>query len=83
MVQTWEFQKGPDEICDNCGAVYSVTITRLPVRDSDSFNCEICGQLVKKWNSTTSYNYELKNEIKKVDFEGTGIRKGSHLKNKY
>jgi hypothetical protein len=70
MVQTWEFQKGPDEICDNCGAVYSVIKTRLHNRDSASFNCEICGQLVKQWNSTTSYSYELKNENNNFDFAG-------------
>ena len=70
MVQSLEFQKGPDEKCDNCDAVYSVTIMPLPTSDSASFNCEICGQLVKKWDNTTSYNYELKNEIKKFDFAG-------------
>jgi len=64
MVETWEFQKGPDERCDNCGAVYSVTIMHLPSEDSGTFNCEICGQFIRKWKSTTSYGYDLKNENK-------------------
>jgi predicted nucleic acid-binding Zn ribbon protein len=60
MVQTWKSKKGPDETCPKCGAIYSVTITRLPVRDSDYFDCEKCGHRMKEWNGTTSYNYELK-----------------------
>ena len=60
MVQIWKSQSGPDEKCDSCGAIYKVTITRLPARDSDDFNCEKCGKLIKNWNSTTSYDYELK-----------------------
>jgi hypothetical protein len=62
MVQTWKSQKIQDESCSKCGATYSVTITRLPARDSDSFSCEVCGQLINRWNSTTSYGYELINE---------------------
>lgn len=60
MVQTWKSQKGPDEKCSKCGAVYSVTITRLPARDSDYFDCVKCGSRMNQWNSTTSYDYELK-----------------------
>ena len=47
MVETWEIEKGADEICDNCGAVYSVITMHSPTRDSATFNCEICGQLIR------------------------------------
>jgi len=60
VVKTWKSEKGYDEKCEQCGAIYAVTITRFPARDSDSFKCQICGNLMKKWNSTESYGYELK-----------------------
>lgn len=61
-VNTWNTVNAGEEKCKKCGAIYTVTVTRLPVRDSDSFICEKCGELINKWNSTHSYYYELKNQ---------------------
>lgn len=59
-VKTWNTSNAGEEKCKKCGTIYNVTVTRLPVRDSDSFKCEKCGELINQWNSTHSYNYELK-----------------------
>jgi hypothetical protein len=50
--------KMTDVTCD-CGAIYRETSVKFPLRDKDKFNCERCGTLIKEWNATTSYSYEL------------------------
>jgi hypothetical protein len=45
MVKTWETGKGEDFTCE-CGAIYAVTVRRLPARDSDSADCSVCGQKI-------------------------------------
>lgn len=60
MVKTWKTEKGEDESCPGCGAVYEVSITQLPARDSDRFKCIKCSCMIKEWNSTESYSYKLK-----------------------
>jgi predicted RNA-binding Zn-ribbon protein involved in translation (DUF1610 family) len=60
MVKTWSSEQGADETCPKCGSVYRVTVSRLPSRDSDRFVCEVCGEVVKSWRGTHSYEYELK-----------------------
>jgi hypothetical protein len=59
MVKTWNTANAGSETCDKCGAVYSVTVTRFPMRDKDSFNCNVCGNLMDQWNSTESKSYSL------------------------
>jgi predicted Zn finger-like uncharacterized protein len=39
MVQVWKSGSGEDFTCPHCGAVYAVTINRLPAKDSDDVNC--------------------------------------------
>lgn len=58
-MQTWTSEDAGVEICKNCGTQYSVTITRFPCRDHDTFNCTVCGDLLKEWNSTNSLSFSL------------------------
>jgi len=58
-MQTWKTQNAGEKTCEGCGAVYAVTVMRLPCRDSDSFRCEICGHEIDKWNSTNVPEYTL------------------------
>ena len=60
MIKTWTSGAAEDEACKNCGAVYEITIQRLPAKDSDHFNCEVCGTLLRKWNDTRVPNFKLR-----------------------
>lgn len=59
MGKTWSSEKGTDAVCEICKSVYSVEIYRLPTRDSDSFSCEICGHLMRRWNDTRVPSFTL------------------------
>jgi hypothetical protein len=52
------------EKCENCGAEYEVTVTRLAMRDKDKEYCCVCGQLLRSWNEAKTYDYKL---IKKAE----------------
>jgi predicted Zn finger-like uncharacterized protein len=52
-----ERRKAENETCPNCKAQYEVTKVNLPVKDRDFFTCE-CGQQVKAWKGTASYEYK-------------------------
>ncbi|GAB3663799.1 CpXC domain-containing protein [Ramlibacter alkalitolerans] len=67
MIKTWSSGEGADVTCPKCGAVYSVKIYRMLAKDSDSFHCEVCGELVKSWNDTRVPTFTLK---KKGDGSG-------------
>lgn len=60
MVKVWGSDKGADFTCPHCKSVYETELHRSPVRDSDSANCEVCGQEMNRWNSTTFPVYKLK-----------------------
>lgn len=49
---TWDFTKGEDKSCLQCGSVYAVTHHQVPVKDIDSVNCEVCGHELDRWKST-------------------------------
>lgn len=66
MVKTWNSADAGNETCGKCGAVYSVVVTRFPMRDKDSFTCNVCGNLIDEWNSTESKSYTL---VKRSDDE--------------
>lgn len=70
MVKTWSSGDAPDETCAKCGSVYSVRIHRVPARDSDSFNCQVCGELLRKWNDTRIPEFKLK---KKGEVPGDAV----------
>lgn len=60
MVKTWSSEDAADAVCEKCGSVYAVRIHRVPMKDSDSFNCEVCGHLMNTWNATRIPEYKLK-----------------------
>ena len=48
-----------DEVTCKCGAVYLEKGTKLPVRDKDSFDCNLCGEELNRWNGGVTYSYKL------------------------
>lgn len=60
MVKTWSSGDAPDVKCATCGSIYAVRIHRVPMKDSDSFDCQVCGELVQKWNDTRIPEFTLK-----------------------
>lgn len=71
MVQTWSSGEEADVTCLKCGSVYSVTTYRLPVRDSDSFSCEVCNHLLRRWNERLVPNFTLKKAGEKPSEKGS------------
>lgn len=59
MVQTWKTSPSERTACDRCGSIYAKTVTRLPVRDSDYFDCRVCGERMDSWNGTHVPAYAL------------------------
>lgn len=59
-----------DRVCPKCGSRYWVNSHHIPVRDTDSEDCHVCGETLLSWRkSTTIYSLELKerheNHLKK------------------
>jgi hypothetical protein len=52
MAATWSSESAGKRSCSKCNSVYEVTLQRLPARDSDYFNCEVCGHEMDRWNDT-------------------------------
>lgn len=69
MVKTWNSGSGGEETCKTCNSVYEVTIRRYPQRDHDSFNCVVCGKLLRSWNDTASPSFRLK--VRGGDLKGS------------
>lgn len=42
-----------------CGAVYEVGSMKLPVRDKDSYNCDVCGKELDRWNASNIPTFTL------------------------
>ena len=51
--------EGGTFFCPHCGAMYSVTFSRLPKRDSNIAQCVVCGQTMDERDSTTVSVYKL------------------------
>jgi predicted Zn finger-like uncharacterized protein len=55
--------------CDNCGSVYRLRYEKVPYKDSDFVNCEVCGTKVYSWNVSRTYYIDLlekkENHLKK------------------
>lgn len=64
MVKVWSTEQGENFKCEHCGAEYETTVSRYPMRDADKANCEVCGEVMAKWNSTSVPSFTLK---KKAD----------------
>ncbi|MHC1689967.1 MAG: hypothetical protein AB9833_03955 [Bacteroidales bacterium] len=45
--------------CSGCGAEYSLSYTRIPVRDKDSIDCEVCQMKLYSWNEAKIWSAEL------------------------
>ena len=46
--------------CSKCGSVYEREYrTRLPAKDRDSYECDVCGQTIDRWNSTSIPSFKL------------------------
>ena len=56
----FEDEPAPDETCQHCGSVFQVTSTKVPVRDSGSIPCSVCGHLLITWNGSRDYRAVLK-----------------------
>lgn len=59
MGTTWSSESAGKESCPKCSSVYKVTIQYFPMRDSDYFNCEVCGYEMQRWNDTASPSFKL------------------------
>lgn len=53
---------GEEHLCENCGARYAVSYSRLPARDSDCANCEVCRHEMAKWNDTFVPSFKLQRD---------------------
>lgn len=58
MVKVWQSASGGEVKCE-CGALYKKTLHRIPQKDSDYFDCNVCGERLDEWRSTTYPTYEL------------------------
>jgi predicted Zn finger-like uncharacterized protein len=48
-------------VCPKCGSEYSVKEIKIPMKDTDTEECEVCGEVLKRWHkSTTMYHVQLK-----------------------
>ena len=45
--------------CARCGSVYSVTYTKVIFRDSDTAECQVCGDRLASWSSSRIPHYKL------------------------
>lgn len=60
MGKTFSTERGDDFICGHCGSIYEVSIFNAPFKESDSESCEVCGELLKSWRSTSIPSFKLK-----------------------
>jgi predicted Zn finger-like uncharacterized protein len=51
--------EGKTFFCPHCGALYSVTHSRLPKGDSNMAKCVVCLQTMDTWDSTEIRIYKL------------------------
>ena len=59
MPLTGPVSKGATFFCPHCGALYSVTYSRVSERGSNIAKCLICLQIMDKWDSTDVPIYKL------------------------
>ena len=45
--------------CGNCKSRYRVTKMKVPFRDQDSIDCEVCGTNLQRWNGGVVYRWKL------------------------
>ena len=59
MPHTGPVPEGKTFFCPHCGALYSVTHSRLPKSESGVAKCVVCLQIMNKWDSTKVPTYKL------------------------
>ena len=59
MPLTGPIPEGRSFFCPQCGALYSVTYSRLPASDSDVAKCVVCGKIMDYGNSTKAPIFKL------------------------
>ena len=57
-----------DVVCKKCGSEYSLGAQKIPVRDKDTLECEVCGETIFSWNEAKIWHATLV------------VRKENHLK---
>ena len=59
MPLTGPIPEGRTFFCPQCGALYSVTDSRLSQRDSDATKCVVCHQIMDRRDSAKRSVYKL------------------------
>jgi hypothetical protein len=59
MPLTGSIPEGRTFFCPHCGALYSLTYSRLSKSDSDIAKCVVCLQIMTSWDSTKIPIYKL------------------------
>src|SRR5262249_34207207 len=59
MPLTGPVPEGRTFFCPHCGALYSVTYSRLPKSESNVAKCVVCLQTMDRWDSTKAPVYKL------------------------
>ncbi len=62
MVKTWNTGVGEDFVCPHCGALYTVSIMRLPVRERVTDECVVCKRVMFDKNTTEQKSFSLKSK---------------------
>ena len=42
-----------------CGAVYRRVLNKSPIRDTDTFECLVCGERMESWSTSRWPSYQL------------------------
>ncbi|MBD2566705.1 hypothetical protein [Anabaena lutea] len=66
-MKTWTNKDAGKETCPKCNSVYEVKITRFPLRDKDSFNCQVCGYEIESWNDTEVPSFTLVKRVEPIE----------------
>ncbi len=59
MPLTGPIPEGRAFFCPHCGALYSVTQSKLSKSDSHIAKCVVCGRIMDKWDSTDAPIFKL------------------------
>lgn len=45
--------------CNKCGSLYELSFTRIIMRDSDSIDCDVCGEQLYQWSEAKIWSAKL------------------------
>ena len=71
--------EGGTFFCPHCGAMYSVTLSRLPKTDRNIANCVVCGQTMDERDSSKVSVYKLIHRPEDANRLRWGCREQAHL----